>query len=302
MKLLQIYTLLTLVSWCVMLNAQDTGTITYEQLGLSFKIPDGWRGQMYEDSYIIGHPSKPGFILLSTHSATSLAMLEQEAQVGMVDQANGISLRLSGNTEKVGSNGLAGTYEGTMGGRAAKAFVIGLLNPHGMGLLIMSTTTLEQYTDMYSALAIEIANSVQFSAPVQPPIADEWKNSLADTRLTYMESYSSVDYTDPNIATGGGYSRKEVIDLCGAGYFKYASSSNMSVTGGIGVSGLQGSSGKGAGTWEVSANASGAAVLVLKFYGGEVYEYVISYPDRELHLNGRRYFHTWTGENKPDCW
>ncbi len=298
----KILTLITsIILLCNFSHAQQTGKVTFESLGIEFMIPNGWVGQLMEDSYIIGHQSEPGFILLTTHEASSLDELKQTAQAGLYDQANGIMLQMEGQTEIVGNNGIGATFTGNMGGQPAKAYVLGLVNSYGSGVSIMSAISEAQYSTKYKELALQVARSVTFTQPVAPPVADNWKNNLANTRLTYMDSYSSITYSDPNVTTGGGYSNKEVIDLCGEGYFKYSKNNEMSVTGGANVSGLQTTKGRGAGTWEVRADASGNPLLVLNFYSGEVYEYAITNPDRKLHLNGYRYYHTWTGENKPDC-
>ncbi len=284
------------------LLAQQTGKVTYETLGIAFTIPEGWVGQALEDGFIIGHQSEPGFILLSTHNEKTLEALKQTAVSGIYDQANGIMLQMEGQIEAIGSNAVGATFNGSMGGQAAKAYVIGMLNSYGTGVTIMTAVAQVQYSSRYKELALGIARSVEFSKPVIPPVANEWRSNLANTRLTYMDSYTSIDYSDSNVATGGGYSNEKVIDLCEQGYFKYSSSSNMSVTGGTNVSGYQSSQGKGSGTWEVRADAAGNPILVLNFYDGNVNEYTITNPDRKLHLNGDRYYHTWTGENKPDCW
>ena len=117
-----------------------------------------------------------------------------------------------------------------------------------------------------------------------------------------MNSYSSIDYSNPDIAIGGGYSDEEVIDLCEEGWFNFRSSSFTSITGGAAVSGNVIGQGKGNGQWEVGENRSGQPILILRFHGGDVKEYVLSYPDRKMHLDGYRYFHTWTGENAPACY
>jgi hypothetical protein len=117
-----------------------------------------------------------------------------------------------------------------------------------------------------------------------------------------MESYYSSGPTvgDGEYATGGGYSNKEVIDLCAAGYFTKNSRSSVSVDTG-GAFGNSSGGGAGAGTWKVVANAAGEPVLKLIYHSGESEEYVLSYQDGKTYLNGYRYYRTYDGENAPDC-
>lgn len=288
------------------MQAQQSGNVSYPELGIEFTIPQGWVGQLNGEAYFIGHQSTPGFIMLTTHEAKSVEEMRQNASQGMVDQTNGVNLQLSGQLENVGSQGVGAEFSGSLGGQQARAYMVGMINPYGAGVLVMSAVSQQQWSDQYKQLALQVANSLRFTQATQPPVVNEWKEKLGNTRLTYMDSYTSLDYSDANITTGGGYSSEVVIDLCTQGYFNYKSSSNISVTGGANTtysgSASSHSQNKGNGTWELRADPSGNVYLILNFYGGEVYEYALTYPDNELHLNGKRYFHTWTGEYAPNCY
>lgn len=279
--------------------AQQTGAVKFDPLGIKFTIPDGWVGQEGDGIFLMGSHTEPGLILLSTHEQTTLQGLRAEAQKGLVEQ-NGTNLQLDGQLEDLGKNAVGGEFAGTLEYQPVKAYIIGLLNPHGLGVLIMATTTTAQYSGRYKTLAGLIKNSVVFSKPKTGPIVEQWKKELQNVRLTFMESYNSIDYSNPNYTTGGGYSNKEIIELCSKGYFNYSSSSFMSVDQG-GASAYSHGNGQGQGTWKVAGNATGQAVLVLNFHNGEVYEYELSFQDKKTFLNGKRYFRTWTGEYAPNC-
>lgn len=289
------------------LFSQQTGEVDLTDYGVKFTIPSGWVGQAMEDVYVIGHPSQPGMILLTANEATSMEQMRQEAKAGLNDPASGVYLQSVSELENIGKNGVGGLFEGTMQGQQVKSYMVGVLNPYGTGALVIGLGANTQWSDADKQRTIQVAKSIKFSKVEAPAVTgqggsiEEWKNRLGNTKLTYMSSYSSLDYSNPNITTGGGYSDKEVIDLCKAGYFNYSSSSFTSITGGAGVSGNVIGQGKGNGAWDIRAESNGNKILVLKFYSGEVYEYTLSYPENKMHLNGKRFYHTWTGENAPSC-
>jgi len=287
--------------------AQQTGEVSFPEYGLSFTIPDGWAGQVMGEAFLIGHQTQPGFLMLTANEARSLEQMRQEASQGMNDPANGLFLQPEGTLESIGDHGLGGAFSGSMGGQPVKSYLVGLINPHGQGVLVMSAVAAPQWSAQYRELALQLAGSVRFSKVEKAPVAAqggsvaEWKHRLGNTRLTFMESYNSIDYSNPDVTIGGGYSRKEVIDLCVQGYFNYASNNSMSVTGGANVSGNAYGNSKGAGKWDIREEPNGNKTLVLSFHSGESYEYVLSYLEEKMHLNGDRYYHTWTGENAPNC-
>jgi len=278
------------------LKAQLTGTVDFEYAGVSFTIPSDWQGQETEGGVLLGSNTEAGFILLMQHQANSVDQLKQEADQGLYDE--GVALTRSSDYETIGSAGIGAEFSGTIQYEQAKAYVIGLINPHGAGVTILSATSAQQYGPRYGELARSIAKSVRFYEPKKSEAANDWKSLLTDTRLTYMNTYNSSSYD-----SYGGYSDKEEIDLCAQGYFKYNSSSTMSfdVQGGYGYSDDRG---QGAGTWEVASDASGNPVLKLTFHNGQVQEYTLEMREGKTFLNGRRYFRVGVGDqygNGPAC-
>ena len=283
-------------------SAQATGDVNFETLGIRFTIPNGWVGQEVNEGYIIGSNTEPGFVFLTLHQYTSLAQLTQEARKGITQQ-NGTSLHMSGEIESLSERSIGAEYGGTLEGQSIKAYVVGLINPHGNGVTIMAATTPEQYSAMHKQLALQLANSTRFSQPKTLPVVEEWKQTLQNSRLTYMDSYQSNSGSFGGYSTGGGYSSEIQIHLCGQGFFKYKSSSSMSVDSG-GAFGSSSGVGQGNGTWEVVDNTQGGATLRLNFHNGEVYEYNLEYKDNKTFLNGSRYFRTYgtSGvDDGPEC-
>jgi hypothetical protein len=282
---------------------QTKGTVDYKYLGIRFVIPDGWVGQETQAGYLIGSHTEPGIGLVTTHQYKTIEQLGQQAQQGIYDQ-NGTALTVTGQLEAVGNNGIGGEFQGTLEGQPVKAYILALVNPHGDGVTIMSATSPHLYAPTHKNLALQLAKSLEFYKAETPPVVDEWREALKNCRLTYMDSYYSGGGVGVGgYSTGGGYSSKEEIHLCAQGFFKYNSSSNISIDTG-GAFGSSGGRGQGAGNWEVVGNSQGGATLRLNFHNGEVYEYVLDYRDKRTLLNGKRYFRTYANEGPeyaPDC-
>ena len=281
--------------------AQDSGMKEFPNLGLSFTIPQGWVGQENEAGYIIGSYNDPGIILMTTHQMTGLDQLRAEAQQGVHDN-QGTALSLDGTISNFSNNGLQAQYQGTVGFQPAKAFAVGLINPHGNGISIISMTTSEQFTQKHKDLAVQIAKSVAFKKVAIVESKSEWGQLLQNARLTYMNSYYSGGGSYGGYSTGGGYSDKEVIDLCAQGYFNHSSHSSMAFDSGGGF-GSSFDQNAGAGKWKVIVNSQGQDVLQLNFYSGEVYEYVLSLQDKKTYLDDRRFFRTYgtVTDDGPNC-
>ncbi len=117
-----------------------------------------------------------------------------------------------------------------------------------------------------------------------------------------MNSYYSSGGSYGGYSTGGGYSDKEIIDLCAQGYFNFSSSNSMSFDTGGGF-GSSNSSDKGAGKWIVVNDAQGQDILELTYYNGKVQNYTLTVDGTKTMLNGYRYFRTYgtVADDGPDC-
>lgn len=292
----------SLLSFCfvllsTLLHAQQTGKVDYPNLGISFTIPDGWVGQETDGGFMIGHYTIPGLILLSPHEVRNLEDMKREAAMGMSDGMT-IDLRLSAEISALGNNAISADYTGTIQGQPARAFAIGIINPQGSGVNIVAMSSTTEFSQALKDAAMSVYRSLNLKKADTGDLVRQWKEGLANTRLTYMESYTSSPSYDGGM--GGGYSSQTVIDLCGEGYFNFSSQGSISV-GGDGVSGSSSGSNRGNGTWAIEAQ-TGEAVLVLRFHSGEVRSYSLDYRDDKLFLNGNRFFRTTSGDHAPACY
>ena len=120
--------------------SQLSGKVTLPYAGVEFVIPAGWVGQETQAGYILGSHTEAGAIFLSSHESTSLEALTAEAMKGFTEQ-DGTQLFPEGNVEGLGEKALGAVYRGTLQGQPVKAYAVGLINPHGRGVTILSVTT-----------------------------------------------------------------------------------------------------------------------------------------------------------------
>ena len=243
--------------------------------GYQFNIPKEWIGKEVEGgSYLIGHNTKPGFILVMPNQYTSLSQMHQESVQGI--QETGIQLMPTGEIQKYGNNGLLANYSGTIESQMVTAHAIGLISPHGNGLTILIAVRKDLYESTYLPILQSIANTVTFSKPKVSPVAEQWRNRIKGKRLLYMK-------------TANGFSDKITIDLCSNGQFGYGSNSSGMSTGASTLTYAGQDAGQG--TWTIT-NRGQTAMLILTYHDGEVGEYELSNRETngQINLNGRRYF------------
>ncbi len=274
---------------------QISAEVNYEKLGISFVIPEGWVGRESEDMLIMGSDKMSGFLVMQAHNL-SLDQLKKEAYIG-IDDGSGTRLKLEGDYDS-GPDYIGGVFGGMVEWEAAKGYLIGVTNSIGLGVMIMGVTSPDKFDDTYKELCFQIYNSLKFSEVDYTAEFEEWKEWLSDSRLTYMNSHYSSDYTDGGIS--GGYSSERKIDLCGKGYFSDSSNNDMSISG-LGVSGYSYGSDEGSGTWKLEMTVEGEFLLILTYTSGNTEEYNLEYKDSKFYMNGVRYFVTSEGEYAPNC-
>ncbi|MFZ1805580.1 MAG: hypothetical protein WAU36_00070 [Cyclobacteriaceae bacterium] len=276
---------------CQSAFAQQIGEVDYPYLGIKFTIPTEWKGAESGDGFLIVSDTKQGLVYMMANEEKDLEKLKQEAEAGI--QEEGVSLQKSSEFEEVGKGGVGAEFEGIIQGQQAKAYVVGIINPFGYGVSIISATTKEIYTDVYKKLAQQIAMSIQFSEPIELPVTQEWREALKGAKLTYMKSnYSSGGVSVGGYSTYSGYSSHSEITLCTNGSFAYYSSDSFSVdTGGVFANSAGNKNGQG--SWEVNTNGSGEPVLNLHFDNEKIYSYKLSYAEKKTYLNDTRYFRTY---------
>lgn len=263
-------------------HAQIEGRVSDSKRGLEFVLPNGWVGQQTHEGYAFQSAAMPGVLLVLYHDYDDVNTLSESAIEGLEDD-EGTSLAVDGDIASYGKNGIQTMFAGTVQWQPAKAYAIGLVSPHGGGISIIVAASTDAYTAEHKRAVEALAASVVFSKPNIGPVVQQWKGLLTGMKLTYMNSYNSG-------SGGGGYSDKEVIDLCPDGSFGFYSSSST-VVNADGAGAYSGGQSGGAGQWNISSSM-GKAQLVLEFNSGETSSYTLEYNDDKLFLNGYRYFRT----------
>lgn len=142
-------------------------------------------------------------------------------------------------------------------------------------------------------MAIRVLNSVRFFKAEKSPILFEWKKRLNDCRLLYTSNYNSG-------GGSGGYNTRISFDLCSSGFFSFAEESSTTMYTEF-ANGNSSSQDSGQGNWDIVSQGDGAA-LHLKFSDGRVWDYTLTMQNNLVHLNGRRYFRAYAGEEYgPAC-
>lgn len=280
--------------------SSSKGTIRNDDWGISLVPPPGWQAKFTGEGYLMASPEEKGLFLILPHEAGSLEEIRQEAQKGLSDEY-GTRLSLSGQLQPFGKNGLAGEFIGKLQGQNAKAYAIGLLSPFGVGATILRVMKPDDFGTAQIELVRNFAQKIEFYKPPVSPIAQQWKENLSGCKLSYFSRYSS--------GSSGGYTSETAIDLCPQGFFRYGVEDETvwnavpgTLTGGYSMQ-----YGKGSGKWQVVSRGQ-QAVLILNFYNGKVYEYILSTNEKnQTFLNNKRYLRTCNPndqvvEARPNCW
>lgn len=279
-----LFILFLATSFTTVLYAQEplSGNVEDPYLGCSFVVPEGWTAYKTGAGYLMTSDSQKGFILIMQNEYTTAEALRTAAMEGIVEEESGIVLQPVSNPEFFMEYGVQVNLAGMVEWQQAKAYAIGLMTPFKVGITILTAVDPGIFSQDYVGRVQKIAREMTFAKPQTHPVAEQWKESLAGMRLTYMNTYSS--------GSSGGYSDKIIIDLCSGGIFNYSDQSSMSldVSGGFAYSHGQN---KGDGIWDITS-AGGQPVLKLEFNDGSVRSYTISMQGDTFYLDNRRYFRT----------
>lgn len=281
------YFLLLALALATSLSGQYTGHVNDPTEGISFDIPANWAGQEMEDLFLMSSGEEPGLMALMFHPASSLAMLKEQMKQGLRDAS--VNLSLIGDLQNINAEQIAGNYQGFLEGQAVKGRAIALLNPHGKGLVVLSLINDHLYTKRTEELAGQVAASIRFAQPIQPPAntggrvlsAVQAQQDLANSKLKYLEAY----YSDT--PGGGGYERRKEINLCPGGVFTFYGSSYLNVAN-PDVDPYR-KSGNGHGKYSF-VEEGGKVYLELQYTDGHTVYLHVTYQGTKTFLDGGRYY------------
>lgn len=262
-----------------------TGGLQNNGWGIRIEPPATWTGGERDGGFAFGSTTLKGLILVFPHEATTMTELREGAAAGLVEE--GCTLSLVGTPKAYGNNGVVAQLEGTLDGKAARGYAVGVLNPHGSGAVVLAVVEETSFTLDHIKAAEAIATSIQFYPPPVPDAVTNWERDLAGSQLKYMYYYRSTGGVG-----GGSTSTNITITLCGDRSFWYRSRGYTSLDVGGAAAYSAGREGVG-GTWSVTLGSQPA--LVLKFAGGSSQSFNLSYENKKLYLGGDRYY--WSKAN-----
>jgi len=246
-------------------------------LGISFLPPAGWIGQKQGEVFILGSNTYKGFILIQPHSFSNLSQMAQEAGQGIVEEEADIQLLPTAALQAFGSNGLSGEFSGTVQGRQAKAFAIGLISPNGGGVTVLATVEAGSYTNAYPGFVRSIASGLTFAAP-QPA-------GPSDSGLLKYFAGEYYSYSSGSTISGGAGTERSVT-LCPDGLFRdsYEFSASGSGWGGAASQG-------GAARWSIQGDQR-RGVIVVTYANGQTKQFsyqVVSKDEGTILFDGVRF-------------
>ncbi|MEL7159635.1 MAG: hypothetical protein AAFN92_02665 [Bacteroidota bacterium] len=259
-------------------SSQSETRIQSGAYGYSFAAPAGWVHQdMKNGSHVFGSNSIPGIVAVIHHDYDSKEEVKAYAQINGI-QEEGMSLTLLGEIDDFSSNGIIGTFNGTLGGSTVKAAVVSLFSPHGGGVSVFAATAPEAFDDSYLTLVKATANSVQFARLVESNLVRQWKNGLSNKKLTYYNTTSNM-------------AEKSMLFLYENGWFIYADESSYSSTD-YSSTFSSASTSENGGKWNVTGDER-EVQLQLTFNDGSTYLYPLDLKEgsaTQVLINGQRYF------------
>ena len=270
------------------IKGQDTGKVNFSEEGIGFTIPENWMGQELKEAYLMASTKDAGMIVLLFHPAKTLDELEAKLQEGLNE--DDVKLSLISELKQSSTNALEGLYEGSVNGQAVKGHLFGIVNPFGNGVAVLSLVAPELYSVFTRNIAVEVVNSLKFSKPSKSPLSNaaaEYKKELSNTKLVYISTGFSADTSLDGSDLSSGYDKQIEINLCASGYFTYYYRSVVSTTSSDVYAGGADEA-RGDGKWQIE-NDGEEVVLLLETTEGDSYEFVLTYENEELFLNGERY-------------
>ena len=102
-----------------------------EDMKLQFIVPSGWSVAKKEIGYVmVPYETTDGFILVKEDSFVSVKDLKV-AMTNGITQENGTVLKPIGDLTDLGSQGVAGIFQGTIDEQEVKGFLMALMPPSG---------------------------------------------------------------------------------------------------------------------------------------------------------------------------
>ncbi len=156
--------------------------VTDEKHGFEFNLPDGVKYKALQIGYIFGHPQLSGLMMMLHHHNKSMEELKTEMYAGFFDDS-GYNIQVDGKLKDLTEDKVMAEYKGTAEGKPAKGFGIGVISPHGGGVLAAAITTPEKFSDEHMDFIEDLVQSMEFFEPMEKGGEGEWTEFLKGKSL-----------------------------------------------------------------------------------------------------------------------
>jgi hypothetical protein len=232
----------------------------HPEMGIAFTTPAGWIVQKKDDAILLGSTTHKGFILIRRHEYKNIEQMASEARQGIIDETAGMRLMPSSQFQAFGKNGLAVEFSGTIQGREAKTYAIGLIASEGGGVTIMAAVETASYTEAYPGFVRAIAGGLTFISAEPSAGTQAGDSSDADLKAYFTGEWYS--YTSGSTIYGSAGTERKMT-LCANGL--YRDSSEFSASGrDWGTASEQ----AGWGRWVIRGNRT-QGVIVVRYSNGK---------------------------------
>lgn len=134
--------------------------------GFRFSLPAGWKGAQQEGTFLLGHDSIPGMILVWGHQLPSPSALVQTLSQGY--QEEGILLQPLTPLEPAGKNACLGNFQGYAQGQMVVARVAGVSFPGGGGVYVAGLANPQVFQPALAQAVETIARGVEKASEASP--------------------------------------------------------------------------------------------------------------------------------------
>ena len=250
-------------------NSTANQIVRDSEKGFSFSVPSKWTKQTADGSYVLLNSAKTASIVVKPHNYNDFESFVR-AEINL--ERDGFTQ--AGEVRDLGNGGRMFRIFKPNGNKNVIVDTFFMLSAYQGGILIVSLSADEEVANNAYQAASQVANSMQFSRPVQSQQSSNYQTAFAGKKLSFYH-------------TANGYSERRVIYLCPSGsYFSTSESSSLS---GLGSAATSSSD---QGTWKVQSSGNSVNLLLTSGRGNGQRNFSVTarQAGNEIGLNGNRYF------------
>jgi hypothetical protein len=175
--------------------------------GYSFTLPEGWVHQQADGQILLGSHTIPGIIFVFPHQARNMQEMQGLMAEGI--QEEGVYLSPEGGARQKNQAMASGYYSGIVQGEQARGYGIGVLSPHGGGLVVLAVSTPQKLGQEIVAAVDFLASNTRFSkretgsSDLVRHFSGEWAWTNG-YRTEWMTFFPDGTYSDQSEASYSG--------------------------------------------------------------------------------------------------